>query len=411
MFIPTRFLLARADRARDREDWAVAEASYRAALQRKPRLAPIWTQLGHALHRQGRQQEALEAYRESDRIKPNDADTLHQIARMLRDLKQEEASLKVYERVLSLDPALADAVHDARTLRAWLHSRNNPRLKGLPERLRYVILGTTGTCNASCIHCPTGKAETALNPRIPMPMPIFKKIVDGIADLELPITDQVSFGLFGDGLVDPFVVERAAYFMKRLPFTRISVNTNGAAFNAKKHAALNDTAFTIALHCESLKQEVYDELMQPLRFERVFPKYQEILKTFPGKVHVSVPVSKLNKAELPSIRRWFLDHGATRVEFDTLSSRCAEDRTLFNALALEPRKIRCPPKIMDDLIVDCDGQVLICCQDFQRVEGIGNLKDHSLADVLIGVRRATVRKMLAAGRHEEIKTCSRCYAG
>lgn len=410
MFVPTRFLLSRADKARDRKEWTVAEANYRAALRRKPRLAAIWTQLGHTLHRQGHTQLALDAYRESDRIKPNTADTLHQIARMLRDLKQEKAALQTYERVLSLDPGLVDAENEARTLTAWVHSRNNPRLAGLPERLRYVILGTTGTCNASCIHCPTGKIETDLNPRIPMPMPLFKKIVDGIVDLGLPITDQVSFGLFGDGLVDPFVVQRAEYLIERLPYTRISVNTNGAAFNAKKHAALNDTAFTIALHCKSLKPDVYDQLMQPLRFERVFPKYEEILETFPGKVLVSVPVSKLNKAELPAIRKWFLDHGAKWVEFDPLSARCAEDRSVFDLLALHPRKIRCPPKIMDDLIIDCDGQVLICCQDFTRLEGIGNLKDESFADVLVGVRRATVRKMLAEGRHEEFKTCSRCYA-
>ena len=270
-------------------------------------MAPIWTQLGHSLHRQGRQRAALAAYRESDRLKPNEADTLHQIARMERDLKDETAALKTYERVLSLDATLVDAESELRTLKAWLYSRDNPRLAGLPERLRYVILGTTGTCNASCIHCPTGKEETRLNPRTPMPMPMFKEIVDGIADLGLPITDQVSFGLFGDALVDPFVVERAAYLMERLPHTRISVNTNGAAFSAKKHAALNETAFTIALHCESLKPDVYDELMHPLRFERVFPKYEEILETYPGKVLVSVPVSKLNRAELPSIRSWFLD--------------------------------------------------------------------------------------------------------
>jgi hypothetical protein len=241
-------------------------------------------------------------------------------------------------------------------------------------------------------------------------MPLFKKIVDGMADLELTITGQVSFGLFGDGLVDPFVIERATYLRERLPGAFLSVNTNGAAFNAKKHGALNDIASCIALHCESLTPEIYDELMQPLRFERVFPKYEGILKTFPGKVHVSVPASKLNKAELPSIREWFFDHGASWVQFDPLSSRCSEDRSVFDSLALGPSKIRCPSKIMDDnLIIDCDGQVLMCCNDFQRIEGIGNLQEESVAETLLGIRRANVRKMLADGRHEEFKTCSRCY--
>jgi hypothetical protein len=279
-----------------------------------------------------------------------------------------------------------------------------------PTRLRHVILGTTGTCNASCIHCPTGKTATAHAPRNPMPMALFKKIVDGIAELELPLDDHVSFGLFGDGLVDPHVVERAAYLMSRLPYARLTVNTNGAGFSAKKHEDLNEYVFNITLHCESLIPEAYNELMRPLRAERVFPKFEQILDAFPGKVLVSVPISRRNLAEGPAIRQWFLDRGASGVEFDALSSRCAEDRTLFDSLAINPGPIRCPPVIMDDLIVDCDGQVLICCQDFQRAEGIGNLRTESLAEVLVGLRRANIRNLLAENRHTELSTCRRCHA-
>jgi tetratricopeptide (TPR) repeat protein len=410
MFGLTRYLLRKADAARDAKAWPVAESAYRAVLERNPGLARIWVQLGHSLKEQGSIAEALAAYEKANLVLPDQADTIHQIGRMLHVLGDDDAALASYERALALDPSLGNAVQEARLLRRRLQARRNPRLTGLPERLRYVMLGTTGTCNASCVHCPTGKIETAHVPRIPMPMALFHKIVDGIADLELPITDQVSFGLFGDGLVDPMVVQRAAYLNARLPDARISVNTNGAAFNAKKHAALNDHVFTVALHCESLVPETYNDLMRPLRAERVFPKFEEILATFPGKVLVSVPVSKRNLEELPTIQEWFLSRGAKVVAFDPLSSRCAEDRSVFDSLALDPHPIRCPPEIMDDLIIDCDGQVLVCCQDFERVEGIGNLQTESLAEVLVGIHRTNMRKLLAEGRHEEMATCSRCYA-
>jgi cytochrome c-type biogenesis protein CcmH/NrfG len=67
-------LLAEADKACDRSAWAVAERNYRAVLRRKPHLAAIWTQLGHMLSRQDQPQAALAAYRESDRIQPDNAD-------------------------------------------------------------------------------------------------------------------------------------------------------------------------------------------------------------------------------------------------------------------------------------------------------------------------------------------------
>jgi len=386
----------------------VAEQAYRGVLDRKPRLARIWVQYGHALNEQRRFADALDAYGRANEVEPGRADTVHQIARMHERLGEYERAIERFDEAIALDPAQGDVFREGELLKAWMRSREN-RLPNLPERLRFVILGTTGLCNASCIHCPTGNAETAHTPQTPMPMPLFKKIVDGIADLELPVTNQVSFGLFGDALIDPFVVKRAEYMAEKLPLARISINTNGAAYNAKRHAVLNDYAFIVALHCESLVPETFDDLMRPLRLKRVLPKYEEILKAFPGKVHVSVPVSKRNVDELPSIREWFLDRGAAHVVYDPLSSRCAEDHSLFDSLALNPVKIACPPEIMDDLVVDCDGQVLLCCQDFERLEGIGNLETESVVEVLTGLHRANTRKRLAENRHDEFATCSRCY--
>ncbi|GIL39326.1 radical SAM/SPASM domain-containing protein [Roseiterribacter gracilis] len=285
-----------------------------------------------------------------------------------------------------------------------------PRPADWPERVRYVILGTTGTCNASCIHCPTGKAETAHNPRTPMPMEIFRKIIDGIVEYRLPVEGQIAFGLLGDGLVDPFVLERARYLRKHLPDVLLSINTNGAAFNRAKHAELNEYASVISLHCESLDPVIYDDLMRPLRAERVFPKFQEIFDAFPGKVDVSVPISRKNLHEAASIRAHFQSLGAHFVHFDALMSRCSEDRTIFDALSLAPQPVRCGPEIADDLIVDCDGTVLQCCQDFQRIESIGDFTKERFVDVLQNVHRAKLRKQMEERRHTERVTCSRCFA-
>jgi radical SAM protein with 4Fe4S-binding SPASM domain len=307
-----------------------------------------------------------------------------------------------FRTVLQLDPGHGLARRELRKLA--------PRREGALERVRYVILGTTGTCNASCIHCPTGKEETAHNPRTPMPMDIFRKIIDGIFEHDLPVAGQVAFGLFGDGLVDPLVVERARYLRERLPDVSLSVNTNGAAFNRARHSVLRELASSISLHCESLTPEVYNDLMRPLRAERVFPKFEEVLETFPGMVHVSVPISRKNLGEAAAIREWFLSRGAIRVEFDPLISRCADDRRLFNSLALNPQQLRCGGEIADDLIVDCDGTVLACCQDFQRLEPIGNLATEGFEQTLTNVARNTLRKQMEQQRHGERTTCSRCFA-
>jgi len=401
-------LICLGDEARDLKSWSLAEEAYALALARSPDLAHIWVQYGHTLWEQGRPNDALAAYHRAEGINPN-ADTYLQIGRIHEILGDYKSALTSYENALRFDPDLNEIRYRVKIVKAHLRYSDPTYALAPMEVLSYVILGTTGTCNASCIHCPTGKPETDHVPRTPMSMALFEKIIDGIADRDIIVKDHIAFGLFGDGLVDPYVVKRAAYLRSSLPAVRLSVNTNGAAFNQKKHAGLSDLVSVIALHCESLVPAVYNDLMSPLRAERVFPKFGEILDTFPGKVVVSVPVSKLNISELPSIRESFLERGAVDVIFAGLISRCAEDRTTFDALALGPHPIRCPPLILDNLIVDCDGEVLLCCNDFQRKVGIGNLSTDDFDEVLNGVERVRVRNILREGRHEELKTCSICY--
>src|SRR5262249_36178627 len=98
------------------------------------------------------------------------------------------------------------------------------------------------------------------------------------------------------------------------------------------------------------------------------------------------------------------------VVFDPLSNRCSESPEPFRSLALDPKPIRCPSEVLEDLIVDCDGAVLVCCQDFRRLEPIGNLNTESLSQVLANAQRKAARERFESGRHTDMKTCSNCYA-
>jgi len=288
-------------------------------------------------------------------------------------------------------------------------AKARPRAKGGVPHLNSVGIGTTGTCNASCVHCPTGKASTSNSPRGTMPMGLFRKIIDGIVEEGVAVDSHIGFGLFGDGLVDPMVVERAKYVHERLPDVVFSVNTNGAAYNSAKHKVLFPYVTLIALHCESLTPATYDYLMTPLRAKNVFPKYEQILRDFPGKVRVSVPVSRANRDELEGIREWFMSRGAKEVVFDPMASRCMEDRSLFDKLSLAPVRIRCDAEVARDLIVDCDGAVLTCCQDFVREHPVGNLMIETFQETMTNLARRSFAKKMADGEHDAISTCSRCF--
>ena len=338
-------------------------------------------------------------------------------ARLLEARGAGEEAAQALGAVLWRDPSDGATREALIALKSRLNAKLRQRLAAehgvapddLPSAIRFIAFGTTGVCNASCIHCPTGKPETAHVPRITMPMPLFDRIVRQVAELHLSIGMQISFGLFGDGLVDPLVLDRVRLVRRLLPDAKLSVNTNAAAYNPKKHQAIFEQTSVIAVHCESLRPEVYDVLMAPLRLKNVQPKIEAILRDFSGKVHVSVPLSRRNRDEVPEIVSWFRDRGAAEIQIDALSSRCSTDRTLFDSLALRPQLVRCEPEIAEDLIIDCDGKVMICCQDFRREEPIGDLSRETLLQTLLSVERRKLRQQFTDFRHAERTTCARCY--
>jgi radical SAM protein with 4Fe4S-binding SPASM domain len=286
------------------------------------------------------------------------------------------------------------------------------RAKGKPGDIRFlreIIVGTTGQCNASCIHCPTNKVATAHVPRTPMAMPLFESIVQGVVDMKLAITGQIAFGLYGDALLDPFVVERAKLVKAKLPDVLVAINTNAAAFNKARHGELLPYVDSITIHCESLTAETYDELMAPLRFKNVYPKYAQMIAAFPGKIRVSVPVSRKNIGELHAIKAGWLAMGASDVIFDPLASRCIDEHGVYDELSLSPSLIACKSELLDYLVIDSDGMVMACCQDFERIEPIGDIARDGFRAALESIERRQFAQLLDEDRHAERKTCSRCY--
>ena len=403
MLLRARPYITKGDEARDRHDWPAAEAAYQVALRREPKRAGVWMQFGHVMMETGRLEQALDAYTRADELRPGTVDTNMHLGHALKFLGRTDEAREAYAVAHAIDPDHYPAFREM--------TRFSPRPPGfVPDRLGYVMLGTTGMCNASCLHCPTGKAATAHVPRIPMAMPLFHRIIDGIVDLNLPIMGQIAFGLFGDGFVDPFVVERVRYARERLPDVPISVNSNAAAYDPKKHAVLSEIpGVIIGLHSESIVAETFNHLMAPLRHDRVIRKYEMIMEQFPGRVHASIPVSRANLDEVQQTKRWFEERGAANVIIVPLMSRCATDLRLFNQIAIAPEINRCGPEALEDLAIDCDGLMLACCQDFRRTEPIGDLRRQTLRDVIHGQARRDRMRAFAGGEHDSFDSCSKCW--
>jgi len=101
--------IARADKARDAGDWALAARHYRQALSEEPELPAIWVQLGHMQKLLGDLAGAEAAYRESLRVEPDNPDTHLQLGHLLRLRGAAASAEAAYRAALAIDPNFAAA--------------------------------------------------------------------------------------------------------------------------------------------------------------------------------------------------------------------------------------------------------------------------------------------------------------
>jgi tetratricopeptide (TPR) repeat protein len=101
------WLVSRADRARDAQDWAEAAHRYGKAVALRPTPA-LWMQYAHTLRDSGEPARAEDAYRQTLALKPDNREALTGLGEALALLGRNDEAAEAYLRAASLGPALSD---------------------------------------------------------------------------------------------------------------------------------------------------------------------------------------------------------------------------------------------------------------------------------------------------------------
>jgi tetratricopeptide (TPR) repeat protein len=128
-------LIARADAARDRRDWAVAASVYEAALAVRPDEASIWVQLGNMSKEAGNFARARRAYERALRLRPNDADAHLQMGHLQKLSGDEAEALASYALSNRLDPNNPSASGELRALQSPARPQSPPSSFSVPAQV------------------------------------------------------------------------------------------------------------------------------------------------------------------------------------------------------------------------------------------------------------------------------------
>lgn len=272
-----------------------------------------------------------------------------------------------------------------------------------------IYIETTNLCNASCIMCPHSKVER--NPSI-MRNEIFYKVIEHLKEAAVK-GKQIFMHKEGEPLLDPQIMERIAYADRMLgDYNEIGINTNAMLLDDKKAKQLLESGIgTVYFSVDGISKKKYEAIRINLNFETVVKNIKHFFKLHQqrkSKVRVIMQMliqnDDSNSAEAFK-NMWkkypcefyikkmhgYLDGGH--------SSQTLKRSHFQMNTCTDPNRIE---------VVFTDGNVGLCCWDYNNEYNIGNVMEDSLITLFNNERANHLRRSLDRYEGKKIVPCNRC---
>ena len=256
-----------------------------------------------------------------------------------------------------------------------------------PDYPYSIDIQTKSGCNAHCSFCPVGKEENKISGS--MDDGLFRQIIDEV--MTFPSLYQINPYLLNDPLVDRDLPDRLEYIAKkrgsrRSPKVRIITNAGLLTEEMGYRLLQADVLDEINLSFHSIQPEVYEQMMSPLKFDRVMGnilRFKELLDNHKGKrprLEVWTVLTKPVSANIQSEKAYWKKVGIG------FKARKLDNRANENIEALDlgeevfERTPFCVVPFWRAWVM-WNGDMIMCCVDQERTNLLGNCRDRSIRQV------------------------------
>ena len=299
-----------------------------------------------------------------------------------------------------------------------------PLASKLEEWPGALLIDITNRCNAKCVWCP--------NPDLTnlgaMEMGLYRKIIDDYGTRG----GVVTFGTFGEPLMDKHIKERIEYLKQYPKIHKIEVLTNGFFLNDKIVPTLLQNGVGVDISLDELDKETFEQVKK-MSFDVVrnnivnFLQANESSKR-PVPVNIRIKTMKtveetmeqelfkiiakhecsviLNSIDENIISNWAgkLDKDAFMEKYKNGSKTKAHfTHKRFNQMNTAP----CT-QLWKWMVIYWDGTSVLCCADMFSQTSVGSLKSNSISDVWNGPVMKDLRKKMVDRARFEIPICQDC---
>jgi radical SAM protein with 4Fe4S-binding SPASM domain len=270
---------------------------------------------------------------------------------------------------------------------------------------REINLETTNFCNLRCISCPQ-RGEMTRKKGF-MKMDLFKKIINESSGN----VRNIQLHLFGEPLLHPDIIPQLVYAKKK--GIALSIFTNGALLNEKLSKALSKYAERVVISFNGATKETYEKIQKGSNFEKTMKQIAAFLSYVKKHKGCNVKLKFLQMGENEKEAKDFLKqwgHYRARNINVTVVKEHDWAGQLSNLPSWEEHlKKRYPCFLLwKAMAIGWNGDVGLCCYDFNFPYIVGNLNKQTIKEVWNGPEQRRIREIHLSGNTKKLSLCKNC---
>lgn len=280
------------------------------------------------------------------------------------------------------------------------------------ERLDYefptcVDIGTTNLCNSNCIMCPHSKLKKLGT----MKISLFRKIIDNCKYLGI---ENVNLSFFGEPLLDKGLFEKIKYAKNK--GLSIGLYSNGSLLNKDNIKNIIESQLDgISISIDGFSKVVYERIRKGLDFNKVEKGINDLIE-FRNKNGNNKPIISLVLVELDEnkheIKEFYEKWRGKVNDIKILNMRnwtSNIDKENTKESINSRKLIRRPCLLLwTKLVIDWNGDVVLCCDDWNHKVVLGNLKKDTIERIWKGDKLNYIRYKHLHRDFNNLELCSKC---
>jgi len=286
-----------------------------------------------------------------------------------------------------------------------------------------AMIEPTRRCNLACPLCPVG--ERRARETDDMPFGVFQGIIDELT----PFLIHLTLHNYGEPFLNKDIYPMIHY-AKKAGIPDVNISTNGHVLSPDRVVASGLDEIMISL--DGITQETYARYRRRGKLDRVIRNIRDLTEVKREKnagkplIELQFIIMRHNQDEMNGFRTLAAELGADRIRFKTLNLQMsgpevsAENLDLLptNAIYtryqdrggeilkrhLEENRCKWP---WERVVINSDGRVVPCCNDFNGVHSMGNVSEQSFREIWFGAKYNRFRKQIIH-QWREIPLCAHC---